>query len=88
MVKFALADRTKKVDLEKVITPIGLYYCCHAVRHPQVTRENFTVEFVAHRKGGRMMRLYQSGNGTSQHHLPFVDLLLGFRSQQILRTSR
>ena len=43
------------------------------------TRENFTVEFVAHRKGGRddEVVLIRKWNITASP-LPFVDLLLGF----------
>ncbi len=76
-VKFALADRTKKVDLEKLITDLGYIPVVMQSGIRRFTRENFTVEFVAHRKGGRddQAVAIRKWNITASP-LPFVDLLL------------
>ena len=76
-VKFALADRTKKVDLEKLITDLGYIPVVMQSGIRRFTRENFTVEFVAHRKGGRddQVVAIRKWNITASP-LPFVDLLL------------
>jgi len=78
-VKFALSDRDKKVDLEKVITDLGYIPVVMQSGIRKFTRENFTVEFVAHRKGGRDDQIVsiRKWNITASP-LPFVDLLLGF----------
>lgn len=76
-VKFALADRTKKVDIEKLITDLGYIPVVMQSGIRRFTRENFTVEFVAHRKGGRNDQVVaiRKWNITASP-LPFVDLLL------------
>ncbi|RJQ51487.1 MAG: hypothetical protein C4526_09785 [Nitrospiraceae bacterium] len=78
-VKFALSDRDRKIDLEKVITDIGYIPVVMQSGIRKFTRENFTVEFVAHRKGGRDDQIVsiRKWNITASP-LPFVDLLLGF----------
>lgn len=78
-VKFALSDRTEKVDLEKVITDLDYIPVVMRSGILRFTRENFTVEFVAHRKGGRDDQVVsiRKWNITASP-LPFVDLLLGF----------
>ncbi len=52
-VKFALSDRAKKVDLEKVITNLGYIPIIMQSGNRRFSRENFTIEFIAHRKGCR-----------------------------------
>jgi len=52
-VKFAPLGGAKKVDLEKVITDMGYLPVVMQSGIRRFTQENFTVEFVAHRKGGR-----------------------------------
>ncbi len=76
-VKFALVDRTKKVDIEKLITDLGYIPVVMQSGIRRFTRENFTVEFVAHRKGGRddQVVAIRKWNITASP-LPFVDLLL------------
>lgn len=78
-VKFALSDRDKKTDLEKVITDLGYIPVVMRSGIRKFTRENFTVEFVTHRKGGRDVQIVpiRKWNITASP-LPFVDLLLGF----------
>lgn len=78
-VKFALSDRDRKTDLEKVITDLGYIPVIMRSGIRKFTRENFTVEFVAHRKGGRDVQAVpiRKWNITASP-LPFVDLLLGF----------
>ena len=78
-VKFVLSDRAEKVDLEKVITDLGYIPVVMRSGIRRFTRENFTVEFVAHRKGGRDDQVVsiRKWNITASP-LPFVDLLLSF----------
>ncbi len=78
-VKFALADKTKKVDIEKVITDLGYIPVVMQSGIRRFTRENFTVEFVAHRKGGKDDQVVsiRKWNITASP-LPFVELLLSF----------
>lgn len=78
-VKVALSDRAGKVDLEKVITDLGYIPVVMRSGIRRFTRENFTVEFVVHRKGGRDDDVVsiRKWNITASP-LPFVDLLLGF----------
>jgi hypothetical protein len=78
-VKFALSDRAEKVDLEKIITDLGYIPIVMQSGVRRFSRENFTVEFVAHRKGGRDGEIVsiRKWNITASP-LPFVDLLLSF----------
>lgn len=78
-VKFALSDRDRKTDLEKVITDLGYIPVVMRSGIRKFTHENFTVEFVAHRKGGRddQSVSIREWNITASP-LPFVDLLLDF----------
>lgn len=78
-VKFVLADRAKKVDIEKIITDLGYIPVPMQSGIRKFTRENFTVEFVAHRKGGRDDKsvMIRKWNITAAP-LPFVDILLNF----------
>jgi hypothetical protein len=78
-VKFSLSDGAEKADLEKVITDLGYIPVVMRSGIRRFTRENFTVEFVAHRKGGRDDQVVsiRKWNITASP-LPFVDLLLSF----------
>ena len=78
-VKFTLSGGAEKVDLEKVITDLGYIPVVMRSGIRRFTRENFTVEFVAHRKGGRDDQgvSIRKWNITASP-LPFIDLLLSF----------
>ena len=78
-VKFIHSDRDRKVDLEKIITDLGYIPVITQSGIRKFTRENFTVEFVVHRKGGRDDKLVSIRKwNIIASPLPFVDLLLGF----------
>ncbi|HAM52087.1 MAG TPA: hypothetical protein DCP92_15885 [Nitrospiraceae bacterium] len=79
VVTFALSDRAEKVDIEKIITDLGYIPVVFQSGVRRFTRENFTIEFVAHRKGGRDDEVVpiRKWNITASP-LPFVDLLLSF----------
>lgn len=78
-VKFAASDRDKKADLENIITDLGYIPVMMQSGIRKFTRENFTVEFVVHRKGGRDDEVVaiKKWNITAIP-LPFVDILLDF----------
>jgi len=78
-VKFVLADRGEKVDIEKIITDLGYIPVPMQSGIRKFTRENFTVEFVAHRKGSRddKVVMIRKWNITASP-LPFVDILMNF----------
>jgi len=78
-VKFAASDGAKKVDLEKVITDLGFIPVVMQSGIRSFTRKNFTVEIIAHRKGGRDDQVVsiRKWNITASP-LPFVELLLSF----------
>lgn len=78
-VKFALSDRARKVDIEKVIIDLGYIPVVMRSGIRRFTRENFTIEFVTHRKGGRddQVVLIKKWNITASP-LPFIDLLFSF----------
>jgi len=78
-VKFVLSDRDEKVDLEKVLTDLGYLPVVMQSGIRRFTSENFTVEFVAHRKGESVDQVIsiKKWNITASP-LPFVDLLLSF----------
>jgi hypothetical protein len=78
-VKFAHPGRDRRVDIEKLITNLGYLPVIMQSGIRRFTRENFTIEFVIHRKGGRDDEIVsvKQWNITASP-LPFVDLLLGF----------
>ena len=78
-VRFAAAARSKKFDLEIVITTLGYVPVTMQSGVRKYSRENFTVEFVVHRKGGREDEVVaiKKWNITAEP-LPFVDILLDF----------
>jgi len=78
-VTFVHPDSGRKVDLEKEITDLGYLPVIMRSGIRRFTRENFTIEFVIHRKGGRDDEIVsvKQWNITASP-LPFVDLLLGF----------
>ncbi len=78
-VKFASRAQSPKVDIEKIITDLGYLPVISQSGIRKFTHENLTVEFVAHRKGGRDDEVVsvRQWNITAAP-LPFVDLLLNF----------
>ncbi len=78
-VKLVHPGRGRKVDLEKIITDLGYLPVIMDSGIRRFTLENFTVEFVIHRKGGRDDEIVsvKQWNITASP-LPFVDLLLSF----------
>jgi hypothetical protein len=78
-VKLALSDREGKVDLEKIIVDLGYVPLVLQSGTRRFTRESFTIEFVAHRKGGREDEVVSIRKwNIVASPLPFVDLLLNF----------
>jgi hypothetical protein len=78
-VKFIHSDRDKKVDIEKIITDLGYIPVISQSGIRKYTHENFTIEFVSHRKGGRddeVVSIRKWNITTSP--LPFIDLLFSF----------
>lgn len=78
-VKFVHPGRDNQIDLEKVITDLSYLPVIMHSGIRRFTRENFTIEFVIHRKGGRDDEIVsvKQWNITASP-LPFVDLLLSF----------
>ena len=78
-VKFIHPDKDRKMDLEKLITDLGYLPVIMQSGIRRFTRENFTIEFVIHRKGSRDDEIasIKKWNITASP-LPFVDLLLSF----------
>jgi hypothetical protein len=78
-VRFAAAERGKKFDLENVMMTLGYVPVTMQSGVRKYSRENFTVEFVVHRKGGREDEVVaiKKWNITAEP-LPFVDILLDF----------
>lgn len=78
-VKFVHPGRDSQIDLEKVITDLSYLPVIMHSGIRRFTRENFTIEFVIHRKGGRDDEIVsvKQWNITASP-LPFVDLLLSF----------
>jgi len=78
-VKFATSERGDKIDLENVITTLGYVPVVMLSGIRKFTQENFTVEFVVQRKGGRD----DEAIGIRKWNiiavpLPFVNILLDF----------
>ena len=78
-VKFVHSSSDKKIDLEKVITDLGYIPVIMQSGIRRFTRENFTIEFVVQRKGGRDDEVIpiKKWNITASP-LPFVEILLSF----------
>ena len=78
-VRLAASESTKKADLEDIITALGYVPVMMQSGIRKFTRESFTVEFVAHRKGGRddEVVVIKRWNITAAP-LPFVNILLDF----------
>lgn len=71
--------RTIRADLEKIITGLGYLPTLMQSGMQTFTRENFTIEFVAHRRGGRDDEVIPVRRwNITAHPLPFVDILLDF----------
>jgi hypothetical protein len=78
-VKFAASDKGKETDLEMVMTGMGYIPVMMQSGICKYTRENFSIEFVVHRKGGSDddVVAIKKWNITAVP-LPFIDILLGF----------
>lgn len=78
-VKFAGSGRVKETDLEKVMTGLGYIPVMMQSGICKYTRENFSIEFVVHRKGGRDEEVVaiKKWNITAAP-LPFINILLDF----------
>jgi hypothetical protein len=78
-VKFIHPDSDRQADLEKLITNLGYIPIIMRSGIRRFTHENFTIEFVIHRKGGRDddVVLVRRWNITALP-LPFIDLLFSF----------
>lgn len=78
-VKLAISDRAEKVDLEKILTALGYIPVMMGSGIRRFSRENFTIEFVAHRKGGRDDEVISVRRwNITASPLPFINLLLDF----------
>lgn len=78
-VTFVSASRTPKVDIEKIITDLGYLPVISQSGIRKYTQKNLTVEFVAHRKGGRDDEVVSVRRwNITAAPLPFVDILLSF----------
>jgi hypothetical protein len=78
-VRLAASEGVKKADLEDIMTALGYVPVMMQSGIRKFSRENFTVEFVAHRKGGREddVVAIRKWNITAAP-LPFVNILLDF----------
>ena len=78
-VKFVSNAKSLKMDIEKIITDLGYLPVISQSGIYKYTRKNLSVEFIAHRKGGRDDEVshIREWNITAMP-LPFVDLLLRF----------
>lgn len=76
-VRFVTADRGRNADLESIITALGYLPVTMQSGIRKYSRENFTIEFVVTRKGGRDDEVIaiKKWNITAEP-LPFVDILL------------
>lgn len=78
-VKFAASEKGREADLEKVMTDLGYIPAMMQTGICKFTRENFSIEFVVHRKGGSDEEVVtiKKWNITAAP-LPFVNILLDF----------
>ncbi len=78
-VKFVHPGKDKKIDLDKIITDLGYIPITIQSGIRKFTRDNFTVEFIAQRRGGRSDEMIKvvKWNITAAP-LPFVNILLNF----------
>ena len=58
-VRLVSGHADKKTDLEKIITDLGYIPAIMQSGIRRFTRENFTIEFVVHRRGEGLPRLFQ-----------------------------
>lgn len=77
-VKLIHSDK-EKTDIEKTITELGYIPVFMQSGVRKFTRENFTVEFVVHRRGGRNDDVVPIRRwNVTAIALPFIDILFGF----------
>jgi hypothetical protein len=73
------ADNDNKIDIDKLFTDHGYIPVNMQSGIRKYTRENFAVEFIVQRKGGRSGELVNIGKwNITAAPLPFVDILLAF----------
>lgn len=78
-VKFATSERGDRVDLENVITSLDYVPVMMQSGIRKFSRENFTVEFVVQRKGGKNDATVEIRKwNINAVPLPFVNILLDF----------
>jgi hypothetical protein len=78
-VRFISGDADKNVDIEKILTGLGYIPVVMQSGIRKFTRENFTVEFVVHRKGGRDDEVISIKKwNITANPLPFVNILHDF----------
>jgi hypothetical protein len=86
-VQLTSAGRSGKTDLEEILLALGYLPSTSQSGVQRFTREGFTVEFLAHRRGGRDRDAVfeRSWNITAQP-LPFLNILLEHAFWGDLRT--
>jgi len=73
------AEKNSKIDLDNLFADHGYIPVNMQSGIRKYTRENFTVEFIVQRKGGRSGELVNIGKwNITASPLPFVDILLAF----------
>lgn len=78
-VELACKGDVPRIDLEKIIISLGYLPSISQSGVQKFSRENFTVEFISHRKGGREEAAVLVSNwNITTCPLPFVDILLRF----------
>jgi hypothetical protein len=69
----------RRADLESILTGLGYLPVMSQSGIQKFTRSNFTVEFVAHRRGGREDEVFPIRRwNITAHPLPFLNILLDF----------
>ncbi len=78
-VRFAARERGEKADLESIITGLGYLPVMLRSGIRKFTRENFSIEFIVHRKGASELDVVSIKNwNITAVPLPFVNFLLDF----------
>src|SRR5208283_3492130 len=73
------ADKDNKIDIDKIITDLGYLPVIMQSGIRKFTRENFTVEFIAPRRGGKDDEVVSISKwNIAATPLPFVEILLAF----------
>ena len=78
-IKIVHSDRDKKIDIDKIITDLGYLPVVMQSGIRKFTRENFTIEFIVQRRGGKDDEVVSIKKwNIVAIPLPFVDILLAF----------